>query len=75
MPSRQPLSVTNFCGGPFSLKASSVSTPVLMVVYPSATGLNIALAKGVNMLPLIPDILIRLRTYLLGRVQQAPVQH
>jgi Pao retrotransposon peptidase len=44
-------------------KASSVSTPVRMVVDPSATGLNIALAKGVNMLPLIPDILIRLRTY------------
>jgi hypothetical protein len=34
-----------------------------MVVNPSATGLNIILAKGVNMLPVIPEILIRLRTY------------
>jgi hypothetical protein len=29
-------------------KASSVSTPVRMVVDPSATGLNIVLAKGIN---------------------------
>jgi Pao retrotransposon peptidase len=41
----------------------STSTPVRMVVDPSATGLNIVLAKGVNMLPLIPDILVRLRVY------------
>jgi hypothetical protein len=34
-----------------------------MVVDPSATGLNIVLAKGVNILPVIPEILIRLRTY------------
>jgi hypothetical protein len=33
------------------------------VVDPSATGLNIVLAKGTNMLPVIPEILIRLRTY------------
>jgi hypothetical protein len=44
-------------------KPTSVSTPVRMVVDPSATGLNIVLAKGVNMLPLIPEILVRLRVY------------
>jgi hypothetical protein len=44
-------------------KPTSVSTPVMMVVNPSATGLNIVLAKGVNMLPLIPEILVRLRVY------------
>jgi hypothetical protein len=43
-------------------KPGSVSTPVRMVVDPSVTGLNIILAKGVNMLPVIPEILIRLRT-------------
>jgi hypothetical protein len=44
-------------------KANSVSTPVHMVVDPSANGLNIALAKGVKMLLLILEILICLRTY------------
>jgi hypothetical protein len=44
-------------------KPGSVSTPVRMVVDPSATGLNIVLAKGVNMLPVIPEILVRLRSY------------
>jgi hypothetical protein len=44
-------------------KPTSVSTPVRMVVDSSAMGLNIVLAKGVNMLPLIPEILVRLRVY------------
>ena len=43
-------------------KPGSVSTPVRIVVDPSCTGLNIILAKGRNMLPMIPEILIRLRT-------------
>jgi hypothetical protein len=34
-----------------------------MVVDPSVTGLNIVLAKGVNMLPVIPELLVRLRTH------------
>jgi hypothetical protein len=44
-------------------KPGSMSTPVRMVVDPSVTGLNIVLTKGVNMLPIIPEILIWLRTY------------
>lgn len=44
-------------------KPGSVSTPVRLVVDPSCTGLNLILAKGQNMLSLIPDILIRLRTH------------
>ena len=43
-------------------KPGSISTPVRLVVDPSCTGLNIILAKGRNMLPMIPDILVRLRT-------------
>ena len=43
-------------------KPGSISTPVRLVVDPSCTGLNIILVKGRNMLPMIPDILVRLRT-------------
>jgi hypothetical protein len=44
-------------------KESSVSTPVRLVVDPTCTGLNEILAKGTNMLPLIPEILIQFRSY------------
>ena len=44
-------------------KPGSVSTPVRLVVDPSCTGLNLILAKGQNMLPLIPEILVQLRTH------------
>jgi hypothetical protein len=40
-------------------KESLVSTPVRLVVDPTCTGLNEILAKGTNMLPLIPEILIQ----------------
>jgi hypothetical protein len=44
-------------------KESSVSTPVRLVVDPTCTGLNEILAKGTNMLPLIPEILIQFRSH------------
>jgi hypothetical protein len=45
-------------------KESSVTTPIRMVVDPSATGLNLILAKGENMIEKIPEILIAFRTYI-----------
>ncbi len=41
----------------------SLSTPIRMVVDPSTTGLNIILAKGENMLPKIPEMLIQFRSF------------
>ena len=43
-------------------KEGSVSTPVRIVVDPSASGLNQILAKGENMLGRIPEILINFRS-------------
>jgi len=42
-------------------KESSASTPVRLVVDPTATGLNCILAKGTNMLGKIPEVLINFR--------------
>jgi hypothetical protein len=42
-------------------KESSASTPVRIVVDPTATGLNCILAKGTNMLGRIPEVLINFR--------------
>jgi hypothetical protein len=39
-------------------KESSASTPVRIVVDPTATGLNCILAKGTNMLGRIPEVLL-----------------
>jgi hypothetical protein len=44
-------------------KEGSVSTPVRIVVDPSASGLNQILAKGENMLTKIPEVLISFRTH------------
>jgi hypothetical protein len=44
-------------------KESLVSTPVRLVVDPTCTGLNEILAKGTNMLPLIPEILIQFQSH------------
>ena len=43
-------------------KESSASTPVRIVVDPTATGLNCILAKGTNMLGKIPTVLINFRS-------------
>ena len=40
-------------------KADSVSTPVRIILNPSMTWLNLILAKGVNMLPMISSVLYR----------------
>jgi len=42
-------------------KESSASTPVRLVVDPTATGLNCILAKGTNMLGRIPEVLLNFR--------------
>jgi Pao retrotransposon peptidase/Integrase zinc binding domain len=42
-------------------KESSASTPVRIVVDPTATGLNCILAKGSNMLGRIPEVLLNFR--------------
>jgi hypothetical protein len=47
-------------------KDGSQSTPVRIVVDPSATGLNLVLAKGVNMLTRIPEVLIQFRSHECG---------
>ena len=44
-------------------KEDSVTTPVRLVVDPTMTGLNEILAKGVNMLSKIPELLIRFRCF------------
>jgi hypothetical protein len=44
-------------------KEGSVSTPVRIVVDPSASGLNQTLAKGENMLTKIPEVLIAFRSH------------
>jgi hypothetical protein len=44
-------------------KDGSQSTPVRIVVDPTASSLNLTLAKGVNMLSKIPEILIKFRTH------------
>ena len=44
-------------------KEDSVTTPVRLVVDPTVTGLNEILAKGVNMLSKIPEILIKFRCH------------
>ena len=43
------------------LKADSLTTPVRIVVNPTITGLNLILAKGVNMIGKIPEVLTRFR--------------
>jgi hypothetical protein len=45
------------------MKVESISTPVRLVVDPSISGLNELLAKGVNMLTRIPELLIDLRCH------------
>ena len=44
-------------------KEDSATTPVRLVVDPTMTGLNEILAKGVNMLSKIPELLIRFRCF------------
>ena len=44
-------------------KEDSVTTPVRLVVDPTMTGLNEILAKGINMLSKIPELLIRFRCF------------
>jgi hypothetical protein len=44
-------------------KEDSVTTPVRLVVDPTMTGLNEILAKGVNMLSKIPELLVRFRCF------------
>jgi hypothetical protein len=44
-------------------KEGAVSTPVRIVVDPSASGLNQTLAKGENMLTKIPEVLIAFRSH------------
>ena len=45
-------------------KEDSVTTPVRLVVDPTMTGLNEILAKGVNMLSKIPELLVRFRYHI-----------
>ena len=47
-------------------KEESVTTPVRLVVDPSISGLNEILAKGVNMLTKIPELLVHFRCVKLG---------